>query len=188
MQVVPFNRPPKKEWVNGAEKKKRLTIDLTRDEDDDIEDENFNDYEVSSESSESSEEEIFDMQAYIADLLPGEVIDGMKPTKKANTAHLEDLRYKPKPVDRLKYIKFIYRFIQRKRAQERERRKHYIIKEWEQKIKEYDAKLRQDVEDKMEAHRKEVLIELHRAEQRRIRNSRKVKPNVKWNLVGLLIC
>ena len=173
VQIVPFHRPPKKSWIEGMEKKKRLRIDLTRDEDDDIEEEKFQEY-VSDDSSESSEDSGFDMMQHIADLLPGDLVDGHKPSKQANMSHLEDLRVVAKKNDRVGIFRRFYRFIQRKRAEERERRKHYIIREWEEKIKEYDENQKQAILDRMEAHRKEVLLEKHRSEQRRIRNSRKV--------------
>ena len=171
-QIVPFHRPPKKEWKTGAEKKKRLYIDLSKEEDG-LEEEVPTFYEDDSESSEESEES-FDMQEYIAGLLPGEVVDGKKPLKKANTSHLEELRVKKQKRDRWKYFKMLFRFIIRKRREERERRKHYIIKEWEKKLKEYVEKQQQAVQAKMEQHRKEVLLEQHRSNMRRIRNSRKV--------------
>eukprot|EP01032_Pedospumella_encystans_P007540 gene7540-9037_t len=169
-QIVPFHRPPKKEWKTGAEKKKRLYIDLSKEEDG-LEEEVPTFYEDDSESSEESEES-FDMQEYIAGLLPGEVVDGKKPLKKANTSHLEDLRVKKQKRDRW-YFKMLFRFIIRKRREERERRKHYILKEWEKKLKEYVEKQQQAVQAKMEQHRKEVLLEQHRSNMRRIRNSRK---------------
>mmetsp|Transcript_11258 Transcript_11258/g.19893 ORF Transcript_11258/g.19893 Transcript_11258/m.19893 type:complete len:225 (+) Transcript_11258:113-787(+) len=171
-QIVPFHRPPKKEWKTGAEKKKRLYIDLSKEEDG-LEEEVPTFYEDDSESSEESEES-FDMQEYIAGLLPGEVVDGKKPLKKANTSHLEELRVKKQKRDRWKYFKMLFRFIIRKRREERERRKHYILKEWEKKLKEYVEKQQQAVQAKMEQHRKEVLLEQHRSNMRRIRNSRKV--------------
>jgi hypothetical protein len=174
-QVVPFHRPPKKEWNDGCEKKKRLVIDLTRDEDDDIEEENFTEY-IEDDLSESSEDSGFDIVDHIADLLPGEIVDGKKPTKQANMSHLEDLRLVAKKADRLGLFRRIYRFIQRKRAEERERRKHYILKEWEAMIMKYDEDQKKAILEKMKAHRKEVLLELHRSEQRRMRNSRKVCP------------
>lgn len=174
VQVIPFHRPPKKRWEPGAEKKKRLVIDLSKDEDEDIEDETFSaDYDDDSESSEESEEG-FNMQKHIEDLLPGDLVDGMKPTKAANATHLEDLRAVHKKVDRFSIFKSFYRFIKRVRARERERRKHYILKEWEAKIKQYDENQKQAILDKMEAHKKEVLLEKYRSAQRRIRNSRKV--------------
>lgn len=172
VQVVPFHRPPKKEWKEDAEKKKRLVIDLTRDEEDDIEEETFVEYV---DDDDSSDEDDFDIAQHIADLLPGEIIDGKKPVKQANTSHLEDLRYVAKRKKNFGLVRRFYNFIQRKRAEERERRKHYILKEWEAKIKKYDEDMKQAILDKMAAHRIEVLLELHRSEQRRIRNSRKVR-------------
>lgn len=171
-QIIPFHRPPKKEWKAGVEKKKRLFIDLSKEEDG-LEEEVPTFYEDFSESSEESEES-FDMQEYVAGLLPGEVVDGKKPLKKANTAHLEELRVKKVKKDRWKYFKMLFRFIIRKRREERERRKHYILKEWEQKLKQYVEKEQQAVQAKMEEHRKELLLEQHRSNLRRIRNSKKV--------------
>jgi hypothetical protein len=172
VQIVPFHRPPKKAWKEGVEKKTRLYIDLSQAEDG-LEEEAPIFYEEESESSEESEQS-FDMQEYVAGLLPGELVDGKKPTRGANTAHLEDMRVVKKPKDTFKYFKIFYRFIQRKRREERLRRKHYILKEWEEKIKEYDEKQKQAVLDKMEQHRKEVLLERHRSNLRRIKNSKKV--------------
>jgi hypothetical protein len=173
VQIVPFHRPPKKEWKEGAEKKKRLVIDLTGDEDDEIEEEKFDEF-VDDESESSEESEGFDMQQHIADLLPGDLVDGMKPTKQANMSHLMDLRVVAKPKDRIGMFRRFYRFIQRKRAEERERRKHYILREWEAKIQQYDENVKKALLARIEAHRKEVLLEKHRSEQRRIKNSRKV--------------
>ena len=75
-QIIPFHRPPKKEWKNGVEKKRRLYIDLSQEEDG-LEEEAPMYYEDMSESSEESEAS-FDMQEYIAGLLPGELVDGKK--------------------------------------------------------------------------------------------------------------
>lgn len=172
-QVIPFHRPPKKEWKADAEKKSRLFIDLTKEEDG-LDEEVPTYYEESSVSSEESEES-FDMQEYVAGLLPGEVVDGKKPLKKANTDHLEELRVKKRKTDRWKYLKMVFRFIIRKRREERERRKHYILKDWEKKLEEYVQKQQQAVQAKMEQHRKEVLLEQHRSNMRRIRNSKKVR-------------
>ncbi|KAJ1421405.1 hypothetical protein B484DRAFT_481147 [Ochromonadaceae sp. CCMP2298] len=86
---------------------------------------------------------------------------------------MEDLKVKPKKVDRFKYLKDTFNFIQAARSRERERRKHYILLEWEERIKEYDLKTKQEVLDQMQLQRKEVLLELYRSDQRRIKNSKK---------------
>lgn len=163
-----------------------MYIDLSQEEDG-LEEEAPMYYEDMSESSEESEAS-FDMQEYIAGLLPGELVDGKKPTKGANTSHLEDLRVKKKKKDRWKYFKILFRFIIRKRREERLRRKHYILKEWEKKIKEYDENQKQLILEKMEQHRKEVLLERHRAYLRRVKNSKKVCCSHKLRVCLCLPC
>jgi hypothetical protein len=173
--IVPFHREPIKKWGQDQEKKKRLVINLDKEEDEDIDEENFNSSYIKEEDSESESEEEFDLQQHLEDLLPGELVDGLKPAKEANRTHLEDLKHKPKRVDRFRYIKDAFNFIQAARRRERERRKHYILMEWEDRIKEYDLKSKQEVLDQMEAQRKEVLLEVYRSDQRRIKNSKKVR-------------
>ena len=53
--------------------------------------------------------------------------------------------------------------------------------EYEQKVKAYDAKRRQDMLDRMQRQRNEVLMEAYRSELRRAKNSKKVLQYASWD-------
>lgn len=151
------------------EKKERIV--LSDDEkSDDSDDKSILSYSSKSsyESNASSE---FDILAHLADLLPGDLVDGQKPTKKANDAHLADLRVTKKKKEKYRIFKQCYRAVVEWRAKERIRRKHHIIREFEEKVRLYDEKLRQEIEDDIEAHKIAVALEAYRTEQRIKKNS-----------------
>lgn len=197
-QIVPFAPLPKKSWKHGAEKKERLPIDLTSEvssadededeyseEDSDSEDDYYDDYDDSGrrnlntastqQETADNDEEYFDLQKHIESLLPGEIGEDGKPRKGAGglDLYLDDLRKKKPNRDRLKYVKYFYRVAVRWRRQERERRKHYLLKEFEERIRVYDEMQKQLIRSKMIEHQKEVLMEAHRRRKRIERNSKK---------------
>ena len=183
--IVPFFNPPKKEYYKGIEKKKRLNINLDRLSDDDSD---ISDFEHSEDSGGSVNDENnedvtdnesviseFDLAKHIATLLPDELIDGKPTNKEANRAHLEDLKYIPKPINYLWCFYYIYHRINNARIKERERRKHYIIKEYEKKVELYDINRKEWILKQIEQQEKDVKLEIYRSELRRIKNSKKVK-------------
>ncbi len=176
LPVIPFAKLPRKNWEENTEKKERIEIiDPPSPEESSSEEESVS-------SSSSSE---YDLIQHLSDLLPGELENGEKPKKQANIAHLEDLRVKRKPPDRLKYIKYFYGYIKQMRARERERRKHHILKEYEAKIKAYDEMLKKQVQDELEAKEKEVKLEAYRRLKRIERNSRKVRAQFSLCLMSI---
>lgn len=164
--IIPFAKLPRKYWDDQAEKKGRIEVidpPSSEEEEDEV---------VSIASSSSSE---YDLIQHLQDLLPGDLVDGQKPNKAANTAHLDDLKVQKKRVDRLKYVKQAYHFLKTFRERERERRKHYILAEFEQKVKAYDEMCRKKIQDELDAHEKATKLEAHRRLERIKRNSKKVK-------------
>jgi hypothetical protein len=183
--IVPFIILPKKEFYNGSEKKPRLNIKLDRyinsDSESDISDyDNIDDDDIDETDGVTDFEDVssnkdeYDLIEHLKSLLPDELVNG-KPTKKdLNTSYLEDLRYKPKPIEYLRLFRCIYSAIKEARMRERERRKHYILREYEMRVKEYDEKRRQGILDRMQQQRNEVLLEAYRTELRRAQRSKKV--------------
>lgn len=184
-QIVPFAKVPKKKWETGEEKKPRLDIDLRSESDLDdelsesqfISDSDSSDSDVGSRRfQDEDEDEGFDLEEHIKSLLPGAVVDGLKPTQKANMDHLEDLR--PKKVRRNRFIKRVrkaYTFFATMRRRERERRKHYLLRDMENRVKEYDALKKRQIQERLIAHYKEVMLEAHRRRAQIKKNSKKVK-------------
>ncbi len=165
---MPFIRPPKKEWHDKMEKKERIVLSDSDESYDSYDSESNSESSSSSDSDASSE---FDIQKHLADLLPGELVDGMKPTKKANDTHLSDLRYVKKKKDKYRIFKLCYRAVKEWRAEERLRRKHHIIKEYEEKIKKFDEQLKKEIEEDVKAHKIAIALEAYRTEQRIKKNS-----------------
>ncbi len=163
--IIPFAKLPRKTWNEKTEKKERIEI---IDPPSPVEEEE----EVASISSSSSSE--YDLLEHLQELLPGDLENGEKPKKNASTAHLDDLKVSKQKKDRWRYVKQAIHFMKTWRANERERRKHYILREYEQKIAEYDAHCRQHIQDELAKHEKEVKLEAYRRLQRIERNSKKV--------------
>lgn len=178
LPLIPFASLPRREYKKGpvtigGEIKPRL--DLTKVFHEGDEDEYYEEEEVAlSDSDSSSSSSEYDLLQHLADLLPGDLENGMKPTKEANNAHLADLKVVKRRPDRLKYVKYAYRYVMTMRARERERRKHYIIKEYERKIKEFDELQKKMRDDAMAEEEKAIRLEEEERQQRIIRNSRKV--------------
>lgn len=168
LPIIPFAKLPRKEWNKKTEKKERLTWkdgDIYREE---SESEELDDSDGSSASSSE-----YDLIEHINSLMPE--IENGKVTRKANESHLEDLRVKAKPKRYLRRaLAAGVGYIQGWRERERERRKHYIIKEFEERVRQYDELHRKEVQERLEAEEKELKLEAYRREQRILRNSRKV--------------
>lgn len=182
---MPFIILPKKEFYKGSEKKPRLNIKvdhyINSDSESDISDyDNIDDDDIDESDGVTDIEDVssnkdeYDLIEHLQSLLPDELVNG-KPTKKdLNTSYLEDLTYKPKPIEYLRLFRYIYSAIKTARMRERERRKHYILREYEMRVKEYDEKRRQGILDRMQQQRNEVLLEAYRTELRRAQRSKKV--------------
>lgn len=97
------------------------------------------------------------------------------PTKKANELHLEDLKYVPAKTSLLtKVFGFAIRIVKDRRAAERERRKHHVLAELEERVKQFDDQYRKTLRDELEAMKNAVLLEAYRAQKRIEKNSVKV--------------
>ena len=154
LPVIPFAKLPRKQYrtakqaaaaglgVYGFDRKKRMDITSILQEYDPslvppkpIVEEAEESSESESSESESSEDS-FDLLEHLADLLPSEVDEKGRPTgKKANNAHLQDLKEVKVAKDRFKYFKEKMRQLQEWRAKERIRRKHYLLTEYENRIR-----------------------------------------------------
>jgi hypothetical protein len=185
--TIPFASLPRKTYKKGpmtagGEMKPRLDLKKLFDENEVTDDYTNFLYESSSdddvivrkgESDDDSGSE-YDLLEHLAELLPGELDNGKKPPKEANTQHLQELRPIKKKIDHLRFIKDPINYILSWPTRERERRKHYIFKEYEQqliKLDEIQAKIRlQEREVQEQLIRKEAIERRKRIE----RNSRKV--------------
>jgi hypothetical protein len=122
-------------------------------------------------SDESSE---YDLLEHIKDLLPGDIVNGEKPKKAANTLHLQDLKPVKKRWDYLYFAKLLGRKVEELKARERERRKHHLLRHFEEQVKKYDEQQKKNIYDAYERlQRERALEELHRI-KRIERNSKKV--------------
>lgn len=166
LPLIPFAHLPRKEWHRKLEKKPRMIWqEELKVRQDDLE-EQSNGSEASDESSE------YDLLQHIASLMP-DVKEG-KVAKKADDTHLRDMRVKP---EKKQYIKKALArgmaYIKGMRARERERRKHYLIKDLERKVREYNALHQKAIQDELLAEEEAVRREQLRRQQRIARNSRK---------------
>jgi hypothetical protein len=122
-------------------------------------------------SDESSE---YDLLEHIKDLLPGDIVNGEKPKKIANTLHLQDLKPVKKRWDYLYFAKLLGKKVEELKARERERRKHHLLRHFEEQVKKYDEQQKKNIHDAYERlQRERALEELHRL-KRIERNSKKV--------------
>lgn len=170
LPLIPFAKLPRIDYNKKFEKKKRLIWT----DDNDFVTPNPIEIEDSSESSSSGSSFEYDLLDHIATLMPGYNEEG-KLTKKAHDAHLEDMRPKKVRKDYFKFVRTSLQYVSTMRARERERRKHYIIREYEEKIRKFDEVRRKTIQDELDAQEKELKLEAYRREQRIIRNSRKVR-------------
>jgi hypothetical protein len=169
LPVIPFAHLPRKEWHRKLEKKPRDKSSWHPD----VPPPSPKQSESESESEVSSSSSEYDLLEHIQSLLP-EVVDG-KVTKKADETHLEDLRVKKKTKNVVAdTVVKTFTYVAGYRQRERDRRKHYLLKEYEEVIKKYDEELKKQQEDQQEKERRERLLEEYRREQRILRNSKKV--------------
>jgi hypothetical protein len=90
--------------------------------------------------------------------------------------HLEDLRKIPKQSSFFRDLfLYVYRLIKRRRAAERERRKHHLIADFEEKVRRYDKEQKELLEKELEKMKNDVLLEAHRRLKRIEKNSVKVR-------------
>lgn len=174
---IPFAQLPRREYKKGpvsigGEVKPRLDLDKFFNGEEEVEE--FDDADYESESDASSTDSGYDLMKHVASLLPGELEDGKKPPKEADTTHLQDLKVVKKRPDRLKYVKQAYTWVMTMRARERERRKHYILREYERRIREFDELQKKVREDAIQEEERLIRQEAKERQQRIERNSRKV--------------
>lgn len=169
LPMIPFAQLPRREYNKRFEKKDRLVW---------TESNEFKSRrappppppqeEVSDNDSE------YDLLEHLASLMP-EIKEG-KVVKKADDSHLLDMRHKPPSKAVVSAaINSTVGYIKGWRARERERRKHYIIKELEQRARMFEEKHHESILAQLEAEERAEKLEEYRREQRIIRNSRKKK-------------
>ncbi|RYH20641.1 hypothetical protein EON65_22860 [archaeon] len=183
LPIIPFAKLPRIDYNKKFEKKKRLIWT----EDNDFVTPDPKEIEESSESSSSGSSSEYDLLDHIATLMPGYNEEG-KLTKKAHDAHLEDMRPKKVRKDYFKYVRASWQYVSTMRARERERRKHYIIREYEEKVRKFDEMRRKVIQDELDAQEKEIKLEAYRREQRIARNSRKVSNIVYFQFTISCLC
>ena len=172
--IVPFAKLPHKRWHDKVEKKARLNLKFREKEEFEEEGEEEEEEESGEEEEDSSDSDAsITLAEHIANLLPGDVVDG-QPPKAADTSHLADLAPDKKRPDYFKYCKMCCAIISRMRARERERRKHHIYKEYEELLRKYDEKKKELVREAMQAHEDAIALEDYRRKLRIKRNSKKV--------------
>lgn len=188
LPLLPFHntRLAKKEWRDDRQEKKGRVIDLDElresfgklEFDESSSEESYSSSEYSSESSynssEDSEEEKdpygdgFDWAGYMDGLLPDKVELGKPPPKLYNP---------PPPVVRKRNkIGLIGRAMmafEEWKERERQSRKYYLFKEYEEKVAEYDKKVRLEVYKEIEQHRLAVMKEMAQSQKRMRINSMK---------------
>jgi hypothetical protein len=173
---IPFARLPRREYKKGpvsigGDPKPRMDLEkFFKGE----QDHDFNESDFDDDSDASSVESVYDLMQHVADLLPGDLEDGRKPKKEADMSHLQDLKVTKKKPDRLKYVKIVYNWVRTMRARERERRKHYILREYEQRISDFDNLQKKFREDAMLEEEKLIQKETKERQKRIERNSRQV--------------
>jgi hypothetical protein len=198
LPLLPFHHTvlAKKEWVNNKQEKKGRVIDLQELKDSfEYEEDEESEEEVSSEESESlaSTEswdsnyedgrnpygDDFDWAGHIDRLLPDKAELGKPPPK---------LYKKPEVVRRKKNgpglwgrAKIAFNAWKEK---EKQRRKHYIYKEYEEKIKAYDEKIREDILAEIAKHRLDVMKEVAASRKRLKTNSMEKKSAKVGDLSG----
>lgn len=188
LPLTPFVIPVKKRWEKGQEKKPRtLVIDP-----DAYHDENFSFADsLSSVASDSTSESdvsdagqddddddisyLDDYTEFVTTLLPGEAVVG-EPMPKLPV----EMGTASNKKDKTSVIERAWARFQQWRADERERRKHYIFREYEAKVAAYDAKLAAQLQHEIEVMKREVMREAHMINKRKILNSSK-KPQSKWD-------
>lgn len=184
LPLLPFHhtRLAKKEWENNRQEKKGRVVDLEelRDSfgklefDESSSEESYSSSEEDTESSEYSTSENeddepdpygdgFNWAGYMDNLLPEAAELGKPPPK----------LYKPPPPVVKKKVKVgilgrAMMAFEAWKARERDRRKHVMLREYEEKVKEYDKKVRMEVMKEIEKHRHEVMKEVA-ASQKRLR-------------------
>jgi hypothetical protein len=160
MFLVPFATLPRVEWHPGMEKRERLDPNTFEDDVD------FPDDELASLSSEESDESFIEIGDYITSLIPVTPPGGVK--AKAVWEEEEEIIVKAfKPG----CIRMLWRKFQAWRKKERERRIHYIYKEYEERVKQYDEKIKNDILDEMQANEEALVQEVLLSEKRMKANS-----------------
>lgn len=172
LPTLPFNKVPYKEWKPKQEKKTRVDIDEFENFQTDFQ--TFN--KLNPNLSYRKNREIVDFEevgldtfdqkrnyqtellSHLANLLPGEINNGQKSAKEANLDHLQELRVKKVKVDRLYYLKKLHTFLRDWRKNERERRKHYLLKEYEFEIQKFVERRKQEERDLEEQQHKETIL------------------------------
>lgn len=175
LPLTPFVIPIKSRWEDGQEKKKRtIKIDpdkyfedtfsqsLSGDEDDlsSLDSSESSEYTPSVSEREEDDEEDFDFLDNYADfvnkeLLPAEAVVGQAPPKL-------ELYKPPETTGGTNAFGFVDRAWARFQAwceHERERRKHYILRDYETKVKNYESKLQEELSKEIEKMKKDVMKE-----------------------------
>ncbi len=187
LPLLPFSHTtlPKKEWTSNSQEKKGRTISLEAvrqsifekkeesETDSDVESKDTREY-MSENSWDSDEEYDPEEQAglleHIASLLPEKAQVG-KPQPKL----IKPPPPPPKKDDRPGFFGRQWARFQVWREKERKKRMHHVYQHFEKLIKDYDAKLKKDLEDEIEEIKKEVMFAAYELKKRRAINNMKKK-------------
>jgi len=175
--MIPFQKPLYTKWEKDLEKKPRLDIKL---DDEEKGDEIIEGLISDSESEESvpsvdSEEE---RQKFIQSLLPKAPTDDEPVPQKViyfdDDDDDDDFKYQDESGILTGLLLYPWRQLMLWRERERARRMHYIIVEYERKVKEYETMLQEKARKEIEDNERAVKLEAYRSQQRMIRNSNTV--------------
>ena len=160
---------------------------------------------ISSVKSDKSEEET-PLYEYIATILPGtpKAKEGeAEPTIQIDERTGEIKTIQPihvGPVERPAWLEppepepevetcsqLMFRLIDQYRARQRIKRQHYILKEFEERIKKMDQKVREEVFEEIKLEEKLVMKEAIKAAKRRKANAKPKKPKRSKNVESILL-
>jgi hypothetical protein len=169
--ILPFSPIPVKQWNDKQEKKKRIPAIAYDDNISELSS-NTSHYSKSSNDlidlenidSKSDDTDEYDVIEHISSLMSTTNIDGSI-QKSANKEHLNDMKIKHSNGLLIDISIYLYKSIKKMWKDEIERRKHYLIKDYEKKIKEFDEKKKKEIEDRKIAREKEINHELERREE-----------------------
>lgn len=178
-------------------------IDEEKDKDETLGDDDEDEESIiSSVKSDKSEEEI-PLYEYVATILPGtpKAKEGeAAPTIKIDerTGQIKTIEPIHVPAERPVWLeppepepevetcsKYLGRIIEEFRARQRIKRQHYILKEFEERIKKMDQKVREEIFEEIKLEEKNVMKEAIKAAKRRQANSKPQKPRKSKNVESI---
>jgi len=163
MPLIPFVSLPRKKWENDRQERKSrlylpgISTNITEKSSNSsnqslptryryyrrkLFEENIENHSnLNDLTDENSEKPTFDLLQHLADLLPGEAINGRKPLKEADRTHLSSLKPPPKKrffLSPILLYEGISKLIQKRKLQQQKIRKDPTIIEYESSIEKHD--------------------------------------------------